>query len=582
MRLPHAGRFALACLALALAAAARAETPPDPFRLVPAEANLVVEVRRPRQALETVLNLPALQDWLQLAPAREFLDSTNVHLFRQFLAYFERETGSKWPELLDQVAGGGAVLAVKTGPDPAPALLVLQGTDAAAVEKFAHLAVTTLEQELARQGAPGRPEKGSYRGIEFFHVGKGFCGAVLGKTIVIGSIEAALQRALDLHLDGPGKSLASNPGIAGARALLPGQPAAMAWLNMETVRKGPQAKGVYMLPRDNAILTVALGGLLDVLGRAPFVCAGVYLEPDGLAVRFRVPCGRDGSAPALLTHIPPADQAGCRPLLKPRGALYSQSYYLDVGKFWDNRDKLFTKQQVKNFEDFDRRSKNFLSGSHFGQLLTWAGPYQRIVIAQQAKPTYGITPKTQLPAFAFVVEMRQPKEFTQAVEKALHSAGLLGGLQFGLKQIDQKHGDYKLTGFRFDEKRKVPQDVNDIRFNFSPCYGAVGKQFFAASTLELGHELIDLLDREMKDGADWGYVESDRTQVYSQGGADFLKSIEDILLTQAILDQALSPEDARKQVRTFIDLVRRLGVLERDIGYGKSDFHYDIRLILGK
>jgi hypothetical protein len=68
--------------------------------------------------------------------------------------------------------------------------------------------------------------------------------------------------------------------------------------------------------------------------------------------------------------------------------------------------------------------------------------------------------------------------------------------------------------------------------------------------------------------------------VYSEGGADLLQSFEDVLLTQAILDRALAPDEARQQVHTLIDLVRRLGVVERDITYAPNEVRYDIRLNL--
>jgi hypothetical protein len=571
----------LACLGLVLlAAGARAETPPDPLRLVPAEADFFLEVKQPRHVIEAVAALPKLEEWYALAPLQEFRDSTNARRFRQLVAYYEKELGAPWPELLDRLAGGGAVLAGKFGGNPGPALLVVQGTDEELMGKFTHLALDVLEQELARQGSKDRPEKGTYRAIETVHVGKGLFAAVAGKALLISNVEAGLHKALDRHLDGNAGGLAGNPRVAEARKLLPGDPAAVVWVNVDVARQAPQGKDLFKLPRDNAILTVGIGGILDVLGRSPFACAGAYVDPDGLALRFRLPRGRDGAVTA--THVPPGGQPGSRPLLRPKGVLYSQSYFLDVGKFWEDRAKLFTPQQVKQFEEFDKNSGRFLAGNRFSQLLTQVGPYQRIVVAHQAKRDYKITPQTLIPAFAFVVEMRKPEEFGKAMESILRAAALLAGTQVNLKLTEEKHGAYTLIGYRFPEDGKFRADVNGIRFNFSPCFCAVGNQFFAASTMDLGRELIDLLDKEAGKGKDAGSPSADRTRVYSKGGADFLQNIEDILLTQAILDQALSPEGARRQVKTFIDLVRHLGVLERDIGYGPHDFHYDVRLILEK
>jgi hypothetical protein len=574
--------LALACLCLALAAAARADAPPDPLRLVPGEADLFLQVNDPRHLLDTVQALPMLGAWYDLQPVKEYRDSTNARLFAQLVAYFEKELGAKWPDLLDRLGGGGAVLAIKLGPNPAPALLVVQGKDEELLHRFVHLGLDVAEQELARQGAKDRPEKGSYRDVETVRIGGQFHAAVVGSALLVSNFEEALHRAIDLHLDGGKAGLAGNPGVEEARKLLPGHPAGMAWLNLETVRKAPQAKDVFALPRDNFLLTVTNGGILDVVGRSPFVCAGLYADGDGLALRARLPRGRDGLAPPLATHVPPAGRPGSLPVLRPRGVIYSDSYYLDVGMFWEEREKLFPAQQVKQFEDFDKNSGRFLAGNRFSKLLTQAGPYQRLVVAHQASPGYKTRPKTTIPAFAVVVEMREPEEFAKGMETVLRGAALLVGSQAGLKLSEEKHGDHTLVGYRFPEDRPLKADVNDIRFNFSPCFCAVGNQFFASSTIDLGHELIDLLEKEAKDGGERGQPAAQRTLVSSAGGADLLGSFEDVLLTQAILDQALSPDAARDQVRTFIDLVRRLGVVEREVTYDANEVRYDVRLKLAR
>jgi hypothetical protein len=575
-------RLVLACLCLVSTASARADAPPDPLRLVPSEAGFFLEVHDPRHLLDTVHALPMLEEWYELQPVKEYRDSTNARLFRQLVAYFEKELGAKWPDLLDRLAGGGAVVAVKLGPNPAPALLVLQGKDEELLRRFVHLGLDVAEQELARQGSNDRPEKGTYRDVETVRIGKGFHAAVVGSALVVSNVEEGLRRSIDLHLDGDKNSIAGNPGVAEARKLLPGQPAGMAWLNLETVRKAPQAKDFFSLPRENFLLTVTLAGLLDAAGRSPFLCAGLYADEHGLALRGRLPRGRDGMAPDLATHVPPAGQPGSRPLLRPHGVVYSDSYYLDVGKFWEKREKLFTAQQVKNFEESDKNSGRFLAGNRFSKLLTQAGPYQRIVVVDQAHPGYKARPRTTIPAFALVVEMRDPEEFAKGMEAVLRGVALLAGSQAGLKLTEEKHGEHTLVGYRFPEDRPLKADVNDIRFNFSPCFCAVGNQFLASSTIELGHELIDLLEKETKDGTDRGEAAAQETRLYSEGGADLLQSFEDVLLTQAILDQALSPEAARQQLRTFIGLVRRLGVLEREITYGPNEVRYDVRLKLAR
>src|SRR5436190_538652 len=102
---------------------ARAEKPASPLRFVPDQSDLVAQVPGSARLLDTVTALDVVQQIQGFESVKELLDSTQTRRFRQMLAYFEKELGADTKTLLDRLAGGGAVLAVKFG-DKAPALLV--------------------------------------------------------------------------------------------------------------------------------------------------------------------------------------------------------------------------------------------------------------------------------------------------------------------------------------------------------------------------------------------------------------------------------------------------------------------------
>jgi len=571
----------LLCVALVLACstAVRAEAPADPLRLVPDQADLMVRVDNPRQLLDSYTHLDLLKQLSKFDAFQEYLDSTNYRRFLQLVGYFERQLGAKWPEVVERVTGGGVVVAAKLGAN-APVLLVVQGKDEALVGKFFAVALDVVEQELARQDASQKPVKASYRNLDTWKIGKELQVARVGSTILLSNNEAALHKALDLHLDNGKNSLANVASVSEAKKLLPANPIAWLWLNMETVHQAPQAKDVFMLPRNDATVTVAIGGLLDVAGRSPFFCAGLCQDERGLLLTARLPRGRDGSAEALTTHIPPADAVGSLPLLEPKGVVYSSSYYMDMGKFWDNRAKLFNAQQIKTFEEADKNSGRLPIAVQVSKILTQAGPHQRIVVAHQPKSGYQVQPQQRLPAFAFVLDMRDPEKFSKMMEGILRGAALLAG-QFKLKLCEEKHGDLTLVGYRFPEDVKQVPNENTLVYNFSPCFVAVGDQFLAASTIELGHEMIDLLQKEAKNPPKKNSTAA-VSKVYASGGADLLQAIEEQLFAQTILDRALPPAEAKQQVKELIEFVRRLGTLETEQVYGERDWRYDFRLTLGK
>jgi hypothetical protein len=586
MRLDPLHRFLLACLCLVLTTALlRADAPPDPARLVPEQADLLLEVRQPRQLIEGATTLDLVNQLRAIDQVREFLDSTTYRRFYQIVAYFEKQLGAAWPELLDRLAGGGVVLAAKQGENPGAALLVIQGKDAELMTKSAHLGLDVIEQELARQEVKEGLKKGSYRGLETAHLGKDLHVAVAGSALLVSNREDVLQAAIDLQQGGDKKSLADVADFVEARKLLPPDALVAAYLNLAPLHKSPAAKDLFEFPRTNPVatgLTVLFGGEADVVGRAQFVCAGLVPQKDGLVATIRMPRGREGMSPVSSVHLPPPGQPGSLPLLDPKDVMFSSSFFLDVSKFWDDRAKLFTPEQVKALEQFDKNAPGPLGGNKFSSLLTMTGAYHRVVVVNQAKRGYKIAPKVILPAFAVIVEERDTEAFSKTAETALRALALLANTQFRLKLTEEKHGDLTLVGYRFPENAKVKQDVNDLRFNFSPCFFSVGKFYVVSSTLELGHELADLLEKEQSGSPGKADAATVRSKAYGRGGADFLASVEDILLTQAILDQALTPEAAREQVRKFLALVRKLGVVQFDSGYGDNDFHYDARLILTK
>jgi len=566
----------------------RAETPQspsaasgrshNPTRFMPEQADLLIEIRQPRRLVETLTTLDTLKQLRQLAAVRELLDSTSYRRFYQLVAYFERELGAPWPQLLDRLAGHGAVLGVKLGPKPAPALLVIEGHDQELMRKFFDLGLNVIAQELARQETKDKPVKGSYEGVDTVKIGAEFHAAVAGSALFLSNNEKALRAGLDRHLGRDKKSIADNPGVAEATKLLPPDPLVSFWLNMETVRKAPEAKAIYQSPpRDDPNQTVLLGHYLDLLGRTPFVCAGVYSEKHGFLATIRAPRGRDGMGADRIMHVPPAAMPGSRPLLEPKNVLFSESNYLNIASIWNDRTKLFNEKQVQALEKFDKQTVPFLAGGKVSKLLTQTNPYYRFVAAHQSKVGYQTTPKISIPAFALVWELREPEAFGKSMETILRGAALLAGAQANLKLVEEKYQDCKLVGYRFPEKDTIKGDVNDLRFNFSPCFTRVGDQFVWCSTIELCRELVDLIQKEGTSPARGGAT-SARSRLYASGGAAYLTTIKDLLVTQVALDQAVTPKEARDQIKMFLDLVGQLGALSLEAQFKDKITEYSIRL----
>jgi hypothetical protein len=148
-----------------------------------------------------------------------------------------------------------------------------------------------------------------------------------------------------------------------------------------------------------------------------------------------------------------------------------------------------------------------------------------------------------------------------------------------MKLMEEKQAGVTIVGYRFPEDVQAGLNDRNFLYNFSPCLAVVGNQFIASSTLELCHEIVDLLQQEARETAKPGLSSSTNSRLYAAGGAEALHSLQDQLITQTILNQALAPDAAQKQVELFVNWVRRLGVLEANVVYGARDFRFDVRLL---
>src|SRR5262249_2700560 len=272
---------------LLLATALRAETPPDPLRLIPDQADFFVKVDQPRRLLEAFTNNDLVQRLQAIDSVRQLYDSTNARRLYQLITHFEQQLGADRLELLDRLAGGGAVLGIKFGPQPAPAVFVVQSKDEQLLHRFVKLALELAEQELARQESKDRLEKADYRGAEVVQIGKDFYASVASSALILSNKQEILHRALDLYFDGGKNSLALLGPVAEARKRLHKDPLAWAWLNFDSVRKAPGAKEVLAVPGNQPLFTVAAGDVLDQVRRAPFLCAGLHAQGQGFTLSLR-------------------------------------------------------------------------------------------------------------------------------------------------------------------------------------------------------------------------------------------------------------------------------------------------------
>ncbi|AMV23380.1 hypothetical protein VT84_03155 [Gemmata sp. SH-PL17] len=562
-------RFTLPALALVFAASsARAA---DPLDCVPASAQLVLAADHPRKLAEAVTGLEAFQKAQKLPQYRSVYESAAAKRAFQLLAMFEKELGAKWPELLDQLAGDGIAIGVQFANDPAPTIFVLQGKDEAQVKKAMDLALKTVEEELARQGAKDGIKRFNIAGQDTIKVGDLFV-ARAGATVLISNNETMLKAGVILATTARAKS----PGHTSRKdtfKLLSKDPLAWLWLDFASVKQSKATKDFFDATRRDFLQTLVVGGSIDCLKRADFVAAGLYKEQTGFRLSVRVPAGRSEFPPEYQLHVPPKGEPGSLPLLEPPGTLYTHSLHLDIGFLWKNRTKLLGDEIRGQLEKAEKDVSKVLPGStRVGELLEMWGPYHRIVVANHDAPPYKKQPGQRFPAFGYVATGRDPK-FVKSIDPILRLAAILASLQFDLKMTEHKHEDVAIVAYRFPENKERPDDPDGVRFNFEPCFAVVGNELVVATTVELCKKLITELKPPQKAKPSAAVV---RGAFSTKAASDALATLPDPFITDAVLARGIGLEDARKEVASLVAWVKSLGTVRGELDITETEYKLDL------
>ncbi len=576
-------RWSIIGLLFLVAAPLQAAEPQDPLRLIPDKANLVVKVEKPRQFVESLTNLEIVKEANRLDIVRQFLDSAQARRIFEFIAYAERDLGDKWPVLVDKLAGGGIALGttIQSGDDN-PVLLVIQGTDEAMVKKFVEKAAVLFEAVAGGPDAKDKLIRAKYKNVETLQFGKDLHACRIDSALLVSNKMDALEAGIDQHRanerDGVRqRSVLDVPSFRKAKKQLPPNPHVWLWYDLAYLKTIPGAKDVLKTPRDNIIFTFIAAGILDIVRRSDYVVAGLYQTKEGFDISLRMPAGRDGMAEDVELHLPRDPKvSGSLPLLEPKGGLFSHSFYLDLNTLYAKRDKVMSAASAKEFDQGVKQVGRLLVGTSLEKLFAQMGPHHRLV-AVQRPPTagYKIEPQIHIPAFAYIASMRDPA-FGKSVEALIRAGFALGLVSggFNTKLIEGKRGDVLYFGYRFAEDDKFSNDPQRIRFNFTPSFAAVGDQFIAASTHEFCLELIDYLKKEDRSRL---ITSNMQMKGFAEGLGAYLNYSPDILLTQTILNQAVSEAEAKKQVDQLLKYINKLGSIQLGTDYASNEFRFDIR-----
>ena len=488
----------LALPALILQSIATAESPA--IRLVPKEAALVLEVSQPKAFLDFALNskvidritaTPAYKQQVSQGPLKDLFNGVR---------YMESRLGTDWKTSLHKLLDGGITLAVQ--PDGG-VFVIVDAQDGALLRDLHKALVEIFQMEAAKAGQPRRVTSKEVLGVTQWTFNGEEAHAIVGNRLILANKASVLKTVLEQHNKPSSTSLALLPAYQAVRKTLGNQAVATVFANLAMLRKNPAVQqGLKQTSEPMASLLLA--GLIDPLRDAQWLGLGLGIEGGTLTLEAvadgKIP---QASNPSAFTWPSQAD--GALPNFQVPRQILGISLYRDLYAFYGAKDKLFP-ERTGGIIFFENLMGIFFSGRDLTtEVFKETRPHLRLVVAAQEYDKATGTPQIQLPGFALVFRLHHPQEFTRVVEEAWQKAvGLINvtrgqKAQAGMILDRDFHKGVKYTVLTFGQGKDEEKESHGFLLNFRPSLVRVGDFLVFSSTEGLLKDLIEALQKEVKE-----------------------------------------------------------------------------------
>ncbi len=561
-------------------------------QLLPGSAIIYAEIADPKAVISLIMDHP-LHKKLQTFPKyQEYLASADHQKLQDAVKVFETRTGMKWRDALESISAGGIYAAFdlsSTG-----LAILIKSDDAAKLARFQKSFIDFANEENPGAIQPGR----TYRDIETWKVGQGGF-ATVGKWFLFTNSGAMGKAIFDNMLDEPANALATDrdfkaaltqrqASIAATSDIAGDKPTAYVFARLTLARTFGLLGALTKARSDNPAAELLLGGLQETIKQAPYATAALHLKQDQMRLMFAAP--HDGSRinPARAFFFAPEGKGSAPKPLKPAGTLLSVSAYRDVAAMLRNADELFDENVAAGIAQADSQLTLFFSGRQFNsEVLGALKPHMQIIVTQPAFKD--VTPAIKIPAFAMIVQLKNPDDITQAqFRTAFHTflnfvnlENTQKGAPMLLTDIDKIDGTTLLFSRYVFDANKGDRTKADMIYNFSPSMAIVDERIIIASTRILAEELIALAKKEKPDST------IDQNMLIELDGAAALQSLRDnreSLIAQNMLEQGNTPQQAALEIDSLLEVVSHIKSMQFGMTFKDkwATIDLDIKLNLPK
>lgn len=480
------------CVVMVLAGAPAAlAAAKAPSQLIPEQATVCLEILKPAPLVEALLS-PAFESRLKGLPGYENLVSTpQVRDLRNAAAMLQASLHTNWQAIARSVLRGKAALAFGGGNRH---LLVLTGDDPALLQKLHEIALQVARSEAEKRGESEQVRSMDYEGLTGWTFNGKEAHTLAGNQLLAASDAAVLKAAVDLR-NNPGASLAERADYKSAREAVGPEAVAILFLDLQKLRTTPQFKAMLEGPQANPLACLVLAEFPEILKTARWLALGAYIEQSELVLRAFSDATPPAGAAAFAQVKPGA--RGLAPNLEVPRLIAALNLHRDLAGFYAAKDTLFP-ERTSGLIFFENMMGIFFSGRNLtDEVLAETQPQVQLVVARQEYDrTIGV-PEPQIPAFALVLELRNPDKFGEVLEEAWQKA--LGLVNFtrgqkaepGLILDRAEHNGSRITLAKFSSADIQDRAQLDTRFNFRPSLALAGNYAILSSTDQLARDLLD-------------------------------------------------------------------------------------------
>ena len=571
-------RKLILALALTLSAfvsftSAVGQTLPPAIQWIPEDAIIVLEVTRPKALLEAFCNDEATAAITALPLYKQQASNPKVQEFFNIISFIETTLDTNWRTAIEKLTGAGITLAVC--PEDT-VFLIIDAEDEQMLERFHEFFINVARSEAEKKGKYNIVKSKEYDGLTAWTFDGKEAHTIIGKRLVFANKSERLKNILQNRSQTNNASVAANPAYQAAKRTVGTDAVAKVFVNLKPLMGIPQVAKIFSQQNENPLAALAFAGILEATRDSNWLSLGLHVEDNTLVFRASVDSKTISATSPAAFALPKKPGEGVFPNLSVPRRIAALSFYRDLHQFYSAKDELFP-ERTSGLIFFENMMGIFFSGRDLtNEVLAETKPEIRFVVAEQEFDSAIGTPQIQFPAFAVILRLQNPEQFNEVAEEAWQKA--LGLINFTRGQqamqgliIDRTvYGGTKFSMAYFstsglDEKNNLEQ-----RFNIRPSLAMPGEYLILSSTDDLARDLIDSLNREMKDKVKpitetHSLVEIDTAQLTS-----ILKANRDIMVRSDMVKKGSTQEEAEAGIDLLITLVKLVGRAKLGLGIHKG------------